>query len=83
MIVETKKITFHIENTAYTVDLGPDVDNEISEGIKKFLDIEKEISVPELLSAYLRKNSELIHFKKNVENKVQELIDFKHNNISS
>ncbi len=83
MVLETKKITFHIENSAYTVDLGPDLDNAIRDGLTDFLDTSGEISISQLLSAYLRKNSELINFKKGVEGQVQDLINFKHTNINS
>jgi hypothetical protein len=76
MILKHKEITFHIENSAYTVDIGPDLDDEIINGLKQFLDIEKEISIPQLLSAYLRKNSELINFKKSTENTFQNLNNF-------
>ncbi len=76
MVLKHKEITFHIENSAYTVDIGPDLDNEIMDGLKQFLNIEKEISIPQLLSAYLRKNSELINFKKNTENTFQNLNNF-------
>ena len=76
MVLKHKEITFHIENSAYTVDIGPDLDNEIIDGLKQFLNIEKEISIPQLLSAYLRKNSELINFKKSTENTFQNLNNF-------
>ncbi len=76
MVLKHKEITFHIENSAYTVDIGPDLDDEIIDGLKQFLNIEKEISIPQLLSAYLRKNSELIDFKKSTENTFQNLNNF-------
>ena len=82
MILEDKKITFHINNYAYTVDIGPDLDNEVENGLKKFIEIDKNISTQELLLAYLRKTNELIHFKKDIENQVQDLINFKETKIN-
>ncbi len=82
MILEDKDITFHINNKAYTVSIGSDIDNEVELGIKKFLDISKDIEVEELLLAYLRKTQELIYFKKDVENQTQNLIQFKQTKIN-
>ncbi|VAY88058.1 hypothetical protein MNB_ARC-1_759 [hydrothermal vent metagenome] len=76
MIIDNKEIIFHIENSAYTVNIGPDLNNEIIDGLKKFLDINQEISIPQLLSAYLRMNSELIELKKGVENQVKNIVHF-------
>ena len=83
MVLEHKELTFHINNYAYTVDIGPDLDNEVENGLKKFLEVNKNITTQELLLAYLRKTQELIHFKKDVESKVQDLINFKRNKINS
>ena len=82
MVLEDKKITFHINNYAYTVDIGPDMDNEVKNGLKKFIELDKNISTQELLLAYLRKTNELIHFKKDIENQVQDLINFKETKIN-
>ncbi len=79
MIVEHKELTFHINNLAYTVDIGPDLDNEIEDGLKRFLDLGEDLSTQELLLAYLRKTQELIQVKKDVENTIQDLSSFKQN----
>ena len=83
MILKHKEITFHINNSAYTVDIGPDLDNEVENGLKKFLEIDKPISTQELLLAYLRKTQELIYFKKDIENQVEDLNNFKQTKINS
>ena len=83
MVLDNKKITFHINNYAYTVDIGPDLDGEVEDGLKKFLDLDSNITTQELLLAYLRKTQELIHFKKDVEGKVQDLINFKRTKINT
>jgi len=82
MILEDKNITFHINNYAYTVDIGPDLDDEVEKGLKKFIDTTKNISTQELLLAYLRKTQELIHFKKDIENTTENLLNFKENKIN-
>jgi len=82
MILEDKNITFHINNYAYTVDIGPDLDDEVEKGLKKFIDTTKNISTQELLLAYLRKTQELIHFKKDIENTTESLVNFKENKIN-
>ncbi len=82
MVLKHNEITFHIENAAYTVDIGPDLDGEIMDGLKQFLNLNKEITIPQLLSAYLRKNSEFINFKKSIENTVQDLNNFKKNKVT-
>lgn len=81
MIIENKKITFHINNYAYTVDIGPDLNHEVEDGLKKFLDIGNNISTQELLLAYLRKTQELIYYEKDIENTTEDLLNFKENKI--
>jgi hypothetical protein len=83
MVLKHKEITFHINNYAYTVDIGPDIDDEVENGLKRFLEFNKDITTQELLLAYLRKTQELINFKKGIENQVQDLINFKDKKITS
>jgi hypothetical protein len=82
MILENKNVTFHINNYAYTVNIGPDLDDEVKNGLKKFIDTTKNISTQELLLAYLRKTQELIDFKKDIENTTENLLNFKENKIN-
>jgi CRISPR/Cas system-associated endoribonuclease Cas2 len=76
MELEHKKITFRIANSAYTVDIGSDLNDDIINGIKKFLQIDKHITIEELLSAYLRKNIDFIDFENSVKNSITTLNDF-------
>lgn len=55
-----KNITFHINNEAYTIDIGKDPDNNLRDGLKKFLTTDKNLTTSELLLAYLRKSQELV-----------------------
>ena len=68
-----KSITFHINNEAYTVDIGEDLDNKLENGLKKFLTTEKNLSTAELLLAYLRKSQELVNFKEQVKKEIAKL----------
>jgi hypothetical protein len=81
MTLENKEIIFHINHMAYTVDIGYDLDNEVEDGLKKFLNLTENISTQELLLAYLRKTQELIYFKKDIENQVEDLIKFEQTRI--
>ena len=62
-----KNITFHINNEAYTIDIGEDVDNHLRDGLKKFLTTEKNLSTAELLLAYLRKSQELVTLEEQIQ----------------
>jgi hypothetical protein len=66
-----KKITFQINNTAYTIDLGEDPNKKLENGLKKFLSIDKNLNTEALLLAYLKKTEELVEY----ENKLQYIID--------
>ena len=66
-----KNITFHINNEAYTIDIGQDLDNHLRDGLKKFLTTEKNLSTAELLLAYLRKSQELV----SLETEIKEELD--------
>lgn len=71
-----KNITFHINNEAYTIDIGTDPDNHLRDGLKKFLTTDKNLSTAELLLAYLRKSQELVNLQEEIEielNKVPTL----------
>jgi hypothetical protein len=76
MILQHKEITFHINHIAYTVDIGPDLDNAIETELKRFLDLNKNISTQELLLAYLRKTQETLTLKKGINNQIQTIESF-------
>ena len=62
-----KNITFHINNEAYTIDIGEDPNNHLRDGLKKFLTTEKNLSTAELLLAYLRKSQELVTLEEQIQ----------------
>ncbi len=68
-----KNITFHINNEAYTVDIGEDPEDKLQDGLKKFLTTEKNLSTAELLLAYLRKSQELVNFEEEINEEIAKL----------
>ena len=67
-------MTFHINHKAYTVDIGEVEDHKMANGLKKFLNLEKNIETSELLLAYIQKTHELVEFEKSLE-KLSKRID--------
>lgn len=60
-------MTFHINHKAYTVDIGEDSNQAIENGIKKFLNLDKNIDTTELLLAYIKKTHELVELEKSLD----------------
>jgi len=68
-----KNITFHINNEAYTIDIGKDPNNHLRDGLKKFLTTEKNLSTAELLLAYLRKSQELSSLEEEIQEELLQV----------
>ena len=68
-----KSITFHINNEAYTIDIGEDPNNYLRDGLKKFLTTEKNLSTAELLLAYLRKSQELVTLEEEIKEELLQV----------
>lgn len=62
-----KTITFHINNSAYTINLGEDPNGTLEKSLKKFLSTEKNLSIEEVLLAYLNKTQEHITFQEKLQ----------------
>ncbi len=62
-------MTFHINHKAYIVDIGEDSDHKLENGLKEFLDLDKNIDTRELLLAYIKKTYQLVQ----LENSLDEL----------
>ena len=71
-MVNSKEVTFHINNMAYTVN----VDESIFKELTKYLDLNKNNDVKDLLVAYLRLSQEYHVFKKDVEDITNKLARF-------
>ena len=61
-MVNSKEVTFHINNMAYTVN----VDESIFKELTKYLDLNKNNDIKDLLVAYLRLSQEYHVFKKEI-----------------
>jgi len=68
-----KNITFHINNEAYTIDIGKDPNNHLRDGLKKFLTTDKNLSTAELLLAYLRKSQELVTLEEQIQEELLQV----------
>lgn len=60
--MSTKKLTFHIDNMAYSFN----VDTELEKEISKFLPSDKNLTTKELLYAYICKSQEHYNFKNEI-----------------
>jgi len=69
----SKSVTFYINHEAYTIDIGDDHDNAISEGIQRFLSTDTNHSTKDLLLAYIRKTEELINFEREIQRSIYTL----------
>ena len=58
-----KKITFHIDNMAYSINIDDSLEKELT----KFLPSDKSLTTKELLYAYLCKTQEHYSFKNEIE----------------
>ena len=71
-MVNSKEVTFHINNLAYTVNVDESIFGEIS----KYLDLEKNNDIKDLLIAYLRLSQEYHVLKKDIEDITKKLSRF-------
>ena len=71
-MVNSKEVTFHINNMAYTVN----VDESIFKELTKYLDLNKNNDIKDLLVAYLRLSQEYHVFKKDIEDITNKLARF-------
>jgi hypothetical protein len=56
------------------VDIGIDENNAIENGIKKFLDLDKNLSTQDILLAYIQKTHELVELENSLK-EVSEIIE--------
>jgi hypothetical protein len=60
--MENKKLTFHIDNMAYSINVDPSLEMELT----KFLSPDRSHTTKELLYAYLCKSQEHFTFKEEI-----------------
>ena len=66
------KVTFHINNMAYTIN----IDDKLKAEVTRYLSTEKNLDTKELLAAYIRISQEHIKLKDDIEtisNKIPNL----------
>jgi len=67
-----KEITFHINNMAYTINVDPTMEKELT----KYLELDKNNDTRDLLAAYIRITQEYSSFKNDVEQISEKLARF-------
>jgi hypothetical protein len=67
-----KDITFHINNMAYTINVDPSMEKELT----KYLDLNKNNDTKDLLAAYIRITQEYSTFKDDVNQITTKLARF-------
>ena len=67
-----KDIVFHINNMAYTINVTPSMEKELT----KYLDLEKNNDTKDLLAAYIRITQEYSTFKNDVDQITNKLARF-------
>jgi len=65
------KLTFHINNMAYTIN----VDEKLKDEITRYLSVEKNLDTKELLAAYIRVSQQYVRLKDDVESVTNKLPD--------
>ncbi len=71
-MVNSREVTFHINNMAYTVN----VDDCIYKELSKYLKLDKNNDIKDLLIAYLRLSQDYHVLKKDVEDITKKLSRF-------
>ena len=71
-MANSKELTFHINNMAYTIN----VDENIYKELSKYLNLEKNNDTRDLLAAYIRLSQEYNVFKKDIEDITNKLSRF-------
>ena len=70
--MNSKEVTFHINNMAYTINVEENIYRELS----KYLNLEKNNDTRDLLAAYIRLSQEYNVFKKDIEDITNKLSRF-------
>ena len=65
--MNNKKITFYINNEAYTINIGSDDNNKFETQLSKSIPQNKNINTKELLTAYIQKTHELLELESKLE----------------
>jgi len=76
MMNQNKSLKFPINNKIFSVDIGEDIDNKIEKGIKKFLDLDKNLETKDILLAYVQKTHELVELENSlneISNKIETI----------
>jgi len=70
-----KELIFEIQNKIYKINIGNDVEG-LEEQVKKLLNLDKNITISELLEAYIKQSFEVVQLNNMLLN-LSKLIDKK------
>ena len=62
-MIQSKQLTFHINNLAYTINVGENIEKDLV----KYLPSGRNLTTKELLAAYIRMTQEFNTFKDDIE----------------
>jgi hypothetical protein len=69
------KITFHINNQAYIVNLDEEKNGKFQNELEKLIDIDKNIDTKELLTAYIQQTQRLLIYEEQLSDIVDSIIE--------
>jgi hypothetical protein len=75
--MNSKKIDFHINQKVLTVDIGFDENNVIEDGIKKIIDLNKNLSTSDILLAFIKKTYTLVELEQSLEQLSKDIANIK------
>jgi hypothetical protein len=71
----SKKITFYINNEAYTVNIGEDKDNLLENELKSSITTDKNINTKELLTAFIQQTHKIAMYEEQLKEIVKSIPD--------
>jgi hypothetical protein len=69
------KMTFHINNQAYIVNLDIDTNGKFQNELEKLINIDKNIDTKELLTAYIQQTHRLLIYEEQLKDIVDSIIE--------
>lgn len=71
---KTKKVTFYINNEAYTINIGTDPKGILEKELLSFLPLNKNINTKELLTAFIQQSHKLTQYNEKLEKLSEKIL---------
>lgn len=65
---QNKRVTFYINNEAYTINIGTDPHGILEKELLSFLPVNQNINTKELLTAFIQQSHKLTQYNEKLEN---------------